>query len=177
MKALTQKQANYARYLFLGLNNHDAYLKAGYSSKQKEATINHNACVLATDNNVVARLHELQKKAEDDSIMSVKERKQILTFLARMKGYKGVQAISELNRMDGAYAPVKQEDKIDFNLNFRVEDLSDAQLTGFLNRITAERTKQPAISKGTSTALLSVHNADLRDGETSNTGIGETGAA
>ena len=109
MKTLTQKQTNYARYLFMGLNNHDAYLKAGYSSKQKEATINHNACVLAADSNVVARILELQRKAEDASIMDVKERKQVLTFLARMKGYKGVQAIAELNKMDGAYAPTKTD--------------------------------------------------------------------
>ena len=109
MKTLTNKRANFARFLFLGLNEHDAYLKAGFSSKQKDATINSHACVLSKNAYVVARIQELQRKADDASIMDVKERKQVLTFLARMKGYKGVAAIAELNKMDGAYAPVKQD--------------------------------------------------------------------
>lgn len=151
---LTQKQETFClRYFELG-NATKAARLAGYRPR--------SASVIAAENLtkplVVARLAELRKKAEDASVMSVLERKQRLSEIARARlsdvvsagpdgswiniGLDGCQsaalksvksrteygengahptvitdvelhdpirAIAELNKLDGAYAPVKTE--------------------------------------------------------------------
>ncbi len=85
MEGLTQKQQRFCLNLFRGMSQRKAYLNAGYSGKAIPSTLDHNACVLANNSKVLTRLEELRKKAEDASIMSVMERKQKLSTIARSK--------------------------------------------------------------------------------------------
>ncbi|GAI87124.1 unnamed protein product [marine sediment metagenome] len=82
-RRLTQKQETFTQNLFKGMSQREAYIEAGYSPKSSMATIDNHACQLANSGKVVARWEELKKKVEDASIATVKERKQILTEIAR----------------------------------------------------------------------------------------------
>jgi phage terminase small subunit len=82
---LTEKQERFTLNLFEGMSQREAYLKAGYSSNMLPATLDQNACRLAANSNVLARLGELHQLAVDSSIASVMERQQILTEIARAK--------------------------------------------------------------------------------------------
>ncbi len=83
MGNLTQKQQNFALNLFRGMSQREAYLQAGYSPRQVATTLDRNACVLSKNNKVVARQEELRQKAEDDSVATVLERRQVLTEILR----------------------------------------------------------------------------------------------
>ncbi len=82
---LTQKQQRYAQFLFEGCSQREAYVKAGYSANMAVTMIDRNACELAKSTKVSARLAELRKKAEDASVMTVVERKQRLSEIARAR--------------------------------------------------------------------------------------------
>ncbi|MFA5385739.1 MAG: terminase small subunit [Eubacteriales bacterium] len=80
---LTQKQERFTRFLFDGLSQREAWIKAGYSSNYAPAIIDTHACVLAKSDKVKIRLAELNAEADNKSVMSVLERKQRLTEIAR----------------------------------------------------------------------------------------------
>ena len=80
---LTQKQENFCLNVFQGMSQREAYIKAGYSSKQSLVTIDRNACGLLKNNKVLTRLEELRQKTQNDKIASVTERKEILSEIAR----------------------------------------------------------------------------------------------
>jgi phage terminase small subunit len=80
---ITIKQDRFARNLFLGMSEREAYVQAGYSSKQLPATLDRNACELAKSSKVVARREELVKQAVDASVMTVLERKRRLSELGK----------------------------------------------------------------------------------------------
>ena len=80
---LTGKQERFARFLFEGLAQREAYIQAGYSKKQAMATVDKNAFALANNTKVVSRLAELRKAAEDASVATVLERKQVLSEIVR----------------------------------------------------------------------------------------------
>lgn len=85
MKTLTQKQENFCLNIFQGMTQRDAYIKAGYSSKQSVAVIDKNACELLKNSKLVVRLNQLREKAQNSKIASVIERKEILSEIARAK--------------------------------------------------------------------------------------------
>ena len=99
--------------IFTGKSGQDAAIEAGYSVKAARQI----ASRLLTKANIVARLQELQAKAASAKIMDVVERKERLTEIARetVEGKFGIirqgnlQAIAELNKMEGEYAPQKAE--------------------------------------------------------------------
>ena len=100
------RHEKFALSLFKGMSQQDTTLQAGYKASRARQT----ASRLATMLPIVARLLELHKKAESDAIMSVRERKERLSEIARaptIKLYDPVRAIGELNKMDGDYAPEK----------------------------------------------------------------------
>ena len=82
---LTQKQEAFCLNLFNGMSQREAYVSAGYSVNQLPERIDRDACVLAKNPKVIQRLGTLRKKAEDATIMDVKERKQRLTEIARAR--------------------------------------------------------------------------------------------
>lgn len=80
---LTGKQERYARFLFEGMAEGKAYLEAGYSPKTGMATMAANASRLAKNAKVIAKIEQLTKAAEDASVATVLERKQVLTEIVR----------------------------------------------------------------------------------------------
>jgi len=79
---LTGKQERFVRLIFEGRPQRAAYVEAGYSAKNL-AQVDHNASVLADNSKVLSRLAELKKAAEDASVATVLERKQVLTEIVR----------------------------------------------------------------------------------------------
>lgn len=113
---LTQKQETFVLNLFKGMTQREAWIQAGYSSNYAPAIIDSNACALANSSKIKARYNELNKKTEGDTVATVVERKQRLTAFMREdivsdKGIKlragNIAATTELNKMDGSYAPEK----------------------------------------------------------------------
>lgn len=115
---LTQKEERYTQGLFIGKSQREAYKYAGYSMNQLPETIDANACRLAKDSKVIARLEELNEGTETENVASVLERKEVLTKDIRdnhkdrygipIKGPR-LQAIDILNKMEGSYAPDRHE--------------------------------------------------------------------
>ena len=104
---LTQKQRRetFCINYFTEGNATEAAIVAGYSPRSARST----ASRLLTKGNILARLQELQKKAEDKSVATVLERKQKLTEIIR-DDYKApitakekVTATTELNKMERIY--------------------------------------------------------------------------
>jgi hypothetical protein len=84
-KALTGKQDNFARGLFAGLSQREAYLRAGYSPRQSRAALDINACRLAENPKLVLRVAALRKQADDALIMVVRERMIRLSEIGRAR--------------------------------------------------------------------------------------------
>lgn len=82
---LTPKQERFCLNIFQGMSQREAYIKAGYSDRAKPSTLDERACVLVKTDKIETRLAELQKAAEDESVASVLERKEILSDIARAK--------------------------------------------------------------------------------------------
>ena len=76
-------------------------MNAGYSPRSARVTASH----LLTKANILERLRELQQEAASDKILSILQRKQILTEIirARRNASEIIKAIHELNRMEGIY--------------------------------------------------------------------------
>lgn len=84
---LTQKQENYVQNLIKGMSQRQAYLSAFPNSRKwKEATVDNNAYMLLKKNEVLARYKELQKKVEDEAIITAKEMQKMYTDV--LKGNK-----------------------------------------------------------------------------------------
>lgn len=101
---LTGKQERYARFLFEGMSQREAYIQAGYSHNYALSIVDSAASRLASNVKVLARIEELRKAAEDASVATVLERKQILTEIARgdLLDYQEVGA-------DGGYLSIGKE--------------------------------------------------------------------
>jgi len=82
---LTKKQEQFTLNIFSGMSQREAYIKAGYSINTSVAIIDSHACELAKNSKVLVRLAELREKAESDKVMSVKERKERLSEIARAR--------------------------------------------------------------------------------------------
>ncbi len=89
---LTQKQENFCLNLFSGMSQYDAYLAAGYSSKQSRAVIDINACNLAKDNKIIIRVAELRAHRVTAEIATVDERKKKLTEILRADATEFIDA-------------------------------------------------------------------------------------
>ena len=105
MRKLTNKQEKFCINYLLNNNATEAAIKAGYSKD--------TAVVIASQNltklNVKERIKELRDKTESAKIMSVQERREMLTLIARFGGKLSIPAIAELNKMGGDYAPIRTD--------------------------------------------------------------------
>jgi phage terminase small subunit len=105
MRTLTAKQEKFCINYLLTNNATEAAIKAGYSKD--------TAVVIASNNltkvNIKNRLIELRDKTESAKIMGVRERREMLTLIARFGGKLSIPAIAELNKMGGDYAPTRQD--------------------------------------------------------------------
>ena len=97
---------------FSGMSLQQSAIAAGYSERSARSTSSH----LATMPNIKARYQELQASTVDNTIMSVKERRQRLSQFGREditndKGtlirHGNILAIAELSKLGGDYAAQK----------------------------------------------------------------------
>jgi len=97
--------------LVRGMSQTDAAIEAGYSPKWA-VTMAHR---LSRKDYIIKRREELSKLAQSKTIMTVKQRKERLSELAKepikqpATAREVVQSIAELNKMEGEYAPTKTE--------------------------------------------------------------------
>lgn len=101
------RHEKFIQCLIQGMSQRKAYREAFPNSKKwKDATVDKRASELKQNGEVLGRYEELQKVAEDDAIMSARERKKWLTekvLDSREKTENQLRAIDILNRMDGEY--------------------------------------------------------------------------
>lgn len=156
MKDLTEKQKTFARGVFEGLSQREAYKKAYDCSTKKDKTVDELASRLARNAKVKEYLEEMNKEVEKSAVLSKKERMEWLsrvvttpinavdgesdlcqeytetqgeTFSStKYKMPSKIQAIQELNKMDGAYAPEKVETKVEHSFSSLLKGLPVAPL-------------------------------------------------
>jgi len=113
--ALSPKQERFCLNLFQGMSQREAYVQAGYSARQSPASLDVRACELAAVSKVAVRLDKLKAEAKTTSSMTVEQRQDKLAEIANTEfktppsAKEVTQAIAELNKMDGAYAPAQVE--------------------------------------------------------------------
>lgn len=121
---LTAKQEKFCQNIVKGMTQVDAYRDAYNTSKSADKTVHENACRLAADSKIVARVNELRKQIATDSIMSAQERLKWLTDLMRSADESTsdkLRAADIMNKMTGEYvtkveADVKNEVTINVEL-------------------------------------------------------------
>jgi len=105
---LTVKQEKFIVNVFKGMTQRDAYIDA-YNAHYAVETIDANASRLARTEKVSQRLAELREQVISDAVMSVTERKERLSQLARedvkkpLTGKEVVLSVAELNKMEHIY--------------------------------------------------------------------------
>jgi len=80
---LTIKAERFALALASGLSQRQAYKLAGYSHKGSTETLDQNACRLANNTKVIARVADIKAKATNDTVSSILERKEKLSEIIR----------------------------------------------------------------------------------------------
>lgn len=76
------QQELYVKYRSMGDSQRVAYRKAYKNKTAKDLTIDNKACALEKRGEVRARLAFIQRQAADETVMSVRRRKQLLTAVA-----------------------------------------------------------------------------------------------
>ena len=114
---LTQKQENFClEYIKCG-NASEAYRRSYNAEKMKDATITNNAYKLLENNDIATRVQELRERATSSAILTVEQRKELLTKIAQNvtfdkdgnAGFSDARgAIDLLNKMDGLYIQKNQ---------------------------------------------------------------------
>ena len=114
-RPLTAKQEAFARLIFKGAYQRDAYMEV-YKPTYAQTSIDANASVLAKNKKVLAKIAELERQVDDGSVMTIRQREARLSKIAKEDNYlrygiarqANIAAIAELNKMTpGAYEPVK----------------------------------------------------------------------
>ncbi len=80
---LTIKQQNFARFIFEGHTQREAWGLAGYSTRYQLAWVDSHACRLAHRDKIKIRIDELNAKADDVAVAPVLERKKVLSQIVR----------------------------------------------------------------------------------------------
>ena len=107
-RGLTPKQIKYCRERAAGKDYAAAYTAAGYSNKGKRETVRNNAYKMETKNtDILARIAELQRRADAGGIMNRTQRMQLLNDIAldpAVKEQDRLRAVDQLNRMNADYS-------------------------------------------------------------------------
>lgn len=123
---LTPKQETFCRAIvFDGMNYSDAYRKAYNAENMSPKTINERASVLKADSKIATRIDQLRKEADSPRILSVIERKEILTAIAMQieDTSNRIKAIDILNKMSGEYiTKIDADVNADVNINIELSD-------------------------------------------------------
>lgn len=152
MSEASEKQKAFARLVFRGMNQRDAYRAAYGREGVKDATCDANASRLLRNAKVKEYLSTLNGKVEDAAVMSKQARMEWLTRVVttpvgevdeksdlcqealasdqgtRVKMPGKIEAIRELNRMDGAYEPERVEVKSELSFSVLLRKLKGSAL-------------------------------------------------
>jgi phage terminase small subunit len=132
---LTTKQEKFVQNLLKGMSQREAYKSSYNASNMKDETIDSKASILFKDEKVRARYEELTERTAKKTIISVQERMELLTKIAKGEEYETfsgndgelyttptkvdtrMKAIDTLNKMDGVYVQ-----KIESNSNVTIDN-------------------------------------------------------
>lgn len=100
---MNRKQEIFCEEFVKSGNAAEAYKLAGYKVTNAKSAAN-CASRLLENAGICSRISELREKAEDEKIMEAKERRIILSEIAKSgKPIVAIKAIDTLNKMDGLY--------------------------------------------------------------------------
>jgi len=115
MTELTPRHRLFCQGIVAGKSNHQAYTDAGYDSTGVTASA--AATRLLKNVKIKDSISALHQKTESNLILTIKDRKQMLTRIARNNVGDSpqvtIRAIAELNKMDGAYAAKQISHSVD----------------------------------------------------------------
>lgn len=129
MSKITIKQEKFCLEYLKDGNASRAYREAYNASKMKEASINVNASKLLKYTKIALRLKELRKETTTKAILSIEERKEILSNIAKNvafdkegnSNYNDARgAIDLLNKMDGVYV-VKNQTEVSGVMTIQID--------------------------------------------------------
>lgn len=104
----------FARLLAAGCGQSEAYRKAFHCDGQSAAAVRSCAWRLAKNADVLEFVAQLRRKADRSALLDRQRRMELLSSAALGCSEAGdvanlVRCVAELNKMDGAYEPLKQE--------------------------------------------------------------------
>ena len=124
MNDLSERQKKFAEYYAQSGNTVQSAIKAGYSENYANA----NACKLLDNVRVAEYIRELAEKDQDKRIMTAKERRAVLSDIAREGNNQDrIRAIDTLNKMTGEYV-TKIEGSLSAEINNPFKDLTTEEL-------------------------------------------------
>ena len=130
---LTAKQEQFVKNIIDGMSQADAYRQAYQSENMADKTIHENACRLAKNPKVKARLKELRDQLATPNIMSAQERLELLTKI--IKGEKGE---TEMRYIDGEPCEVEVPASLKTKLN--AIDIMNKMQGEYVQKVEAEVT-------------------------------------
>lgn len=125
-EAVTERQKKFAEYYAQSGNTVQSAIKAGYSENYANA----NACKLLENVRVAEYIKELSQKAQNERILTAKDRQEMLSDIAKDKKNSPsdrIRAVDTLNKMTGEYTTKIQAD-MNTNVNNPFAELSTGEL-------------------------------------------------
>jgi phage terminase small subunit len=123
---MNPRQKKFVKLWMSGVPAGRAYEQAGYDSRGAEADA--NASRLIRNDKVAKYIKTMNEKTEKSTILSITERKELLTRIAMAnegeRPSDAIRASAELSKMDGAYEHVEQLGTIKINIG-GTQDVSD----------------------------------------------------
>lgn len=123
---MTERQKKFAEYYAQSGNTVQSAIKAGYSENYANA----NACKLLENVRVAEYIKELSQKAQNERILTAKDRQEMLSDIAKDKKNSPsdrIRAVDTLNKMTGEYTTKIQAD-MNTNVNNPFAELSTGEL-------------------------------------------------
>lgn len=115
---MTERQKKFAEYYAQCGNAAQSAIQAGYSEKYAKA----DACKILDNPSVAEYIRELSEQAQNERIMTAKERQALLSDMAKDKKNEPsdrIRAIDTLNKMTGEYT---QKVSIDGDVGVKIVD-------------------------------------------------------
>lgn len=107
--ALTQKQENFCLEYIKCSNASEAYKKCYNVENMKPESIYRKATELMANGTITARLQEIRNKAEAKAIITLEQRKELLSrFAWEEEPDKAMKAMDLLNKMEAVYVQKNQ---------------------------------------------------------------------
>lgn len=128
---LTAKQEKFAQCVALeDMTYTDAYKTAYNTENMADKTVNEQACILANNPKIAARIAELRAEVAKDKIMSAQERLEWLTRLIKEQELETITLIVEGN-------PVEVQRKADFDRKLKAMAEMNKMTGEYVQRVVA----------------------------------------